>query len=210
MVTITAPDGRVLSASEVTDSIEFQSDYRQSRVTRVYRMTPSDLGVSFAAGQVYSLRVVTPSGRVVSGSTTIPVSPLPVGDASRVDTVHVERDSILVNWILSPTARAYELAISFHDGNYPSALTIYRAFADSGFVMSARSRFLSSLILRNGIVNDIAVVAVDANYYDYYRRGSDLFGGTGIINHLNGGVGVFAAIGRVNHQRVFAIFPPAP
>jgi hypothetical protein len=44
-----------------------------------------------------------------------------------------------------------------------------------------------------GFRQTVSVAAVDTNYFDYYRSGSNPFTGTGIINRLAGGIGVFGA-----------------
>ncbi|MDQ6737700.1 MAG: hypothetical protein M3Z30_08375, partial [Gemmatimonadota bacterium] len=94
MVTITGPDGRALIAREVTDSLTYQSSYRQLPVTRVYRLSLDEYGVALAEGQVYSLRVTTPRGDVVTGTTIIPVNPFPAPPAGVLDTIDPSRDSL--------------------------------------------------------------------------------------------------------------------
>ena len=44
-----------------------------------------------------------------------------------------------------------------------------------------------------GFDQELVLGAVDANFFDYYRSGSDPFTGTGLINHLEGGIGLFGA-----------------
>jgi hypothetical protein len=40
----------------------------------------------------------------------------------------------------------------------------------------------------------LAVVAVDENYFDYYHRTSDFTSATGLVMHLDGGIGVFGSV----------------
>ncbi|CAN5424361.1 hypothetical protein BH09GEM1_BH09GEM1_40330 [soil metagenome] len=208
-VTITGPDGRALVAREVTDSIAFQSTYRQTRVSRVYRLSLDEYGVILEAGQVYSLRIVTPAGQVVTGSTIIPVSRVPFPPAGILDTIDPTRDSIAVSWTPGRYARAYELNLGYSPTSF-YAQPLYRAFVDSAFVMSRLLPVPSTLQLQDGFVNNVIVLGVDANYYDYYRRGNDLLGVSGIVNHLVGGVGVFGSVGRVSQQRVWVRYPRSP
>jgi hypothetical protein len=44
-----------------------------------------------------------------------------------------------------------------------------------------------------GFRQRVSVAAVDTNYFDYYRTRNDPFTGAGIINRLDGGIGVFGA-----------------
>jgi hypothetical protein len=39
----------------------------------------------------------------------------------------------------------------------------------------------------------VTVAAVDSNFFDYYRSRNDPFTGSGIINNLDGGIGLFGA-----------------
>lgn len=207
-VTITGPDGLAMLAREVMDSMEFQSHYRQTQVNRVYRLSLDDYGRTFAAGQQYSLRVVTPSGRVITGSTIIPVSPSLLRGANALDTLNVDVDSVVIAWTRSSYATAYEVVMEYRPGGSYEPSPFYRAFADSGFVMAPTSRGrLSYQALYNDFVNEFTVLAVDANYYEFYRRGSNLLGQSGIVNHLTGGVGLFGSVGRVSWQQHFITFP---
>ncbi len=209
-VAISGPDGRALLAREVTDTLAFQSSYHQVKVNRVYRLSLDEYGVTLVEGQQYSLRVTTAAGEVVTGTTIIPVNPVPAPPAGVLDTIDPTRDSILVSWTPGKYAKAYDLTISYTGAFFIVPTLIYRTFVDSSFFLSPRSSTLSSYVLQNNFLNDIIVLGVDANYYDYYRRGTSLLGASGVVNHLTGGVGVFGSVGRVSRQRVWARYPGTP
>ena len=49
-----------------------------------------------------------------------------------------------------------------------------------------------------GFRQDMVVAAVDSNFYDYYRTNNDPFTGSGIINRISGGIGLFGAFVTLN------------
>ena len=49
-------------------------------------------------------------------------------------------------------------------------------------------------VFERRLTHQLAVIAVDENYFDYYHRTSDLFTATGLVMHLDGGVGVFGSV----------------
>ena len=51
-----------------------------------------------------------------------------------------------------------------------------------------------------GFRQDVFVGAVDSNFYDYYRTQNDPFTGAGIINRVNGGIGLFGSIVSIEHR----------
>ena len=44
------------------------------------------------------------------------------------------------------------------------------------------------------LTHQLAVIAVDENYFDYYHRTSDFTTATGLVMHLEGGIGVFGSV----------------
>jgi hypothetical protein len=53
-----------------------------------------------------------------------------------------------------------------------------------------------------GFRSTVSVAAVDGSYFDYYRSASDPFTGSGLINRMEGGVGVFGALSELYSYRV--------
>jgi hypothetical protein len=53
-----------------------------------------------------------------------------------------------------------------------------------------------------GLTHQLAVIAVDENYFDYYGRTSDLLAARGLVMHLEGGIGVFGSVVTVATQTI--------
>jgi hypothetical protein len=186
-VTITAPDGQVLSAEETRDSTRFAVRVGAPRATTVYRISLDRYGVTLLAGGTYRLDIIVPDGREITGSTTIPAETahtlVPVSQT--MDRLH---DTLSLAWARVPGARGYELFIS-------SSRTTFSVFADTAIrLLGTTESQNGDVAFVSGLTHQVVASAVDANYYDYFRRASDQITGTGVINHLHGGLGVFGSI----------------
>jgi hypothetical protein len=53
-----------------------------------------------------------------------------------------------------------------------------------------------------GFRQRVSVAAVDSNFFDYYRTRNDPFTGSGIINNLEGGIGVFGSAVNIGTRTV--------
>jgi hypothetical protein len=51
-----------------------------------------------------------------------------------------------------------------------------------------------------GFEQTLTVAAVDTNLYDYYRSRSDPFSGIGLINHVQGGLGLFGSVAVIERR----------
>jgi hypothetical protein len=49
-------------------------------------------------------------------------------------------------------------------------------------------------VFEHSLTHLLAVIAVDENYFDYYHRTIDDFSTTGLVMHLEGGIGVFGSV----------------
>ncbi len=186
-VTITAPDGRELIADEVRDSAAiFAARSYQPRVTTVYRISLDKYGVALVPGGTYRLRVRIPADKAeIMGSTVMPAI-LPAPPNSPVPVVFTRsRDTLSLSWKEVAHAQGYVVTFSS-----PAETEV--VFADSSLTLAGTAR-----VFRIGM-NSVVVSAVDVNYYDYFRRSSDVFSGSGLINHLEGGTGVFGSISRLS------------
>ena len=52
----------------------------------------------------------------------------------------------------------------------------------------------NTVAFASGRTHQLAVIAVDENYFDYYRGTSDFSTATGLVMHLDGGIGVFGSV----------------
>ena len=155
-------------------------------VTGTYIIQPP-LPLPLIGGGTYTLRIGTPLGEEVTGTTTVP------GPADLAlqppHTFFRLRDTLRMTWPRTPGAASYEVIIRLsHSGKE------YRVFADTAYTLAGTALTIAGdEIFPRGEDTDVVVSAVDANYYDYYRSQSDPFAGAA-PSHLTGAVGVFGSI----------------
>jgi hypothetical protein len=192
-VTITLPDGRSLAADEDRDSTVVGVRSGEPRVTTVYRLVLDRLGVVLTPGGTYRLRIVVPDRRVVTGATTIP-SIAPSVDPGPLSAFDMARDTLRLNWIRVPGAASYEAHVH-------SPQVDFNVFVDTSIVLTGdiRNDDGDRPFVR-GSTDQLIISAVDANYYDYYRRSADPFTGVGTISRLNGALGVFGSITEITRR----------
>jgi FtsP/CotA-like multicopper oxidase with cupredoxin domain len=195
-VTLSLPDGSTLTADELRDTVIATARFDQPRITSVYRFALAAHGVSLMPGAEYELRVVAPDGSVVSGRATIPGAPT---TSTAADTVFLERsrDTLSLSWPRVSPARRYEVVVI-------APTSTFSVFADTAVTLpgTATDEALGPPAFVPGATQQLLVSAVDQNYYDYYRRDSDFYTGTGLISHLNGGLGLFGAVTLVTARIV--------
>ncbi len=165
---------------------------------------PTDLYAHFVVtpGEQYSLRVRTTDGEVIAGATLVPQAPGTIV-AVTPRQFDRDRDSMFLGWPDVSRSTRFELRVESPSGAYLE------------FVDSLEYLVSGSLVLANatgrprvfwpGFRQVLTVSAVDANYHDYYRSGSDPFTSRGLLVHLTGGVGVFGSITRVRERTVDVI-----
>ena len=195
MVTITTPDGRTLTAIERRDTSAVSGVILREgvddpnvpfpRVTTIYDV---DAGAGLIPGGTYQLRVVAPDGRTVTGRTTIPNA---VTSAAALPTRTIDRsiDTVSLRWSRVAGARSYQVFIRSTAGSYG-------LFADTSVVLPGTMQRLDNGedVFERRLTHQLAVIAVDENYFDYYHRTSDFATATGLVMHLDGGIGVFGSV----------------
>lgn len=183
---VVTPDGLALTADEIHDSTFYPRSSSEPPVASYYRISLDKYGIALLSGSTYRLHITLPDGREVTGSTTIP------GSTPRailnLPSTFSRGESLSLAWSRVVGASGYEVSIS-------SSRTSYDAFADTSIVLPWTTESTNgSSAFAPGLAHQIVVSAVDANYYDYYRRTSDFLTGAGPITHLTGAVGVFGSI----------------
>jgi Domain of unknown function (DUF4249) len=180
VITVIAPNGTAMTATEKPPS----ADYRY--FPGLYRFVPSASGITLTQGATYTLRVRTPTGEDVTGTTTIPLvltgeTTLPPRTFFRL------QDTLRLSLPPLQGAQNYELILRVH--GQPD----YWTFTDSTVMVPGTALTIDGyMIFPLGRRVEVAVSAVDANYYDYYRTQSDPFAGPA-PSHLTGAVGVFGS-----------------
>jgi hypothetical protein len=194
IVRLTTPDGQTLLARE-------DNTFRER--SGVYRFALP--GAALERSVTYRLSVQTTNGEVVTAETSVPT-----GVAAAVAEQRLfdrSRDTVVIEWPESPGARSYFVRIETPFGP--------RSF----FTDSTRVRLTGELrnvdvdalprVFIPGFPQAVTVSAVDSNYYDWYRTHNDRLSGTGLINRVSGGIGVFGSLVRLRFQ-TFRVVAPQP
>jgi hypothetical protein len=192
VVTIATPDGRTLTAVERRDTAAVTAPFCERcffpfpKVTTIYDLDVG--GAGLIPGGTYQLRVVAPDGRTVTGRTTIP-NAVPSMAAGPTQTIDRTRDTVSLQWSRVAGARSYEVVVRSTAGSYSM-------FADTSVVLPGTMQVLGNGedVFERRLTHQLAVIAVDKNYFDYYHRTSDFFTATGLVMHLDGGIGVFGSV----------------
>ena len=194
-ITVTGPTGtfRGMEAPAIGHPI----GYKTGRY--LLTATSGQLGakIPLQPGGRYELTVKAPDGTVVTGSTVIPMA-VPFTPGSKLDAFNRDRDSLSLSWPAVRSARSYLVRIDTPFGPF-------LLFSDSTHLKlpgDLRNFFSSSLerTFIPGFRQTVELAAVDSNYYDYYRSRNDPFTGSGLINKLHGGIGLFGAAVSINSR----------
>src|SRR6185436_14405076 len=112
-------------------------------------------------------------------------------------TIDRLRDTVSLQWPRVTGARSYQVFIR-------SSKREYSIFADTSLALPGTAQDIDGepVAFVSGLTHELAVIAVDENYFDYYRRTSDPFTGAGLIMHLDGGVGVFGSAVTVARRTI--------
>ncbi len=195
IVTLTTPRGATLVARE---DFATRGD---GKGRGVYRFAlPGD---SLERGATYRLSVRTTRNEVLAAATSVPLGDAAMGPTQRVfDRV---QDTLLLEWGAAPGARSYFVRIETPFGP--------RAF----FTDSTRVRLTGELrnidvsaiprVFIPGFPQAVTVSAVDSNYFDWFRTHSNAITGTGLINRVSGGIGVFGSLVRLRFDDYHVVSP---
>jgi uncharacterized protein DUF4249 len=198
-VRLTTPAGQILIAREDNTASG------DAGGAGIYRFALP--GAALERGGTYRLLVQTTNGEVLSAETSVPDGVAAAVAEQRVfDRL---RDTVAIEWPASPGARSYFVRIETPFGP--------RSF----FTDSTRVRLTGELrnvdvdalprVFIPGFPQAVTVSAVDSNYYDWYRTHNERLSGTGLINRVNGGIGVFGALVRLRFQDLRVVAPqPEP
>jgi hypothetical protein len=142
-------------------------------------------------GARYTLTVRGTDGTVVTGSTVVPNTPV-YAQAQTITPFDRDRDTLKLDWAPVKGARTYAFRVE-------SPFGAFQLFSDTTKIAlpgSLRNFFASDLqrVFIPGFLQVMTLYAVDTNYFDYYRSRNDPFTGSGIINRLDGGIGLFGSV----------------
>ena len=202
-------DARVVLYTPAGDSAVGVEDLR-SRGTGagVYRISnsavPRDDGstldsIRIVPGATYRLRITTLTGDTITGETTLPMTP---GVAPQESNRFFNRDNdtLRLFWDPVPLAQRYLIRIESPWG----PMFLFTDALEARLPGSLRNVFQQNLpsVFLPGFRSTVSLAAVDANYFDYFRSANDPFTGTGLINKLEGAVGVFGSVTELYSYRL--------
>ena len=141
-------------------------------------------------GRRYTLDIRTADGLVVTGATLVPTFITPPLGAPLIPFSR-DRDTLRLTWNAVPNARTYGLRVE-------SPFGAFQLFVDSTKVNlpgDLRNIFATDLqrVFIPGFRQAYTIYAADTNFFDYYRSRNDPFTGSGLINRLQGGIGLFGS-----------------
>lgn len=155
-------------------------------------------------GERLRLRVETPDGGVVTGTTTVPgarsVSVRLATDSATVEgqVLELDRERDTIRIAVDPIlARAMQVEVRQRED--PDEIAVY-LFTDSLGVALPADLYnpfegdSGEAVFELGVEYTLTVAVTDSNYYDFVRSASDPFTGRGFLNRLEGGIGVFGSV----------------
>jgi hypothetical protein len=185
IVTLTTPSGTTLVAREDNTIVLGAAG------GGVYRF---DLpGSALERSGTYRLSVLTRAGERLSASTSVPGGTAALVAEPR--DFNRATDELVVEWPKTAGARSYLVRVE-------SPLGPRTFFTDETRVRlggDLRNADLDALprLFIPGFPQAVTVSAVDSNYYDWFRTHNDALSGTGLVNRVSGGLGVFGALVRL-------------
>ena len=204
-------DARVVIYNEANDSVVAVEDAIATggRGAGVYRFrnpasprespTPSLPAMAIRPGATYRLMITTPTGDTVRGTTTLPrVTSAPPSGARFFNR---DRDTLRFFWDPVPATQRYLVRVESPWG----PMFLFTEQLEARLPGSLRNVFQENFprVFLPGFQSMVSVAAIDPNYFDYYRSANDPFTGTGLINRLEGGIGVFGGLAELYSYAVF-------
>ncbi|MFL5560633.1 MAG: hypothetical protein ACJ79K_04075 [Gemmatimonadaceae bacterium] len=151
----------------------------------------------------YQLTVITTKGERLTATTSVPAGVAATFPDAR--TFDRSGDPIQLAWPIAAGARAYLVRIEtpFGPRSFFTRDTSVRLAGD------LRNADLTSLphVFIPGFPQAITVSAVDSNFYDWFRTHNDELSGTGLINRIDGGLGVFGSLVRLRFDSLQVVAP---
>lgn len=179
--------------------------YRFLNVGRgAFGQPPPPNGINITRGQQYRLVITLPDGNTVLGTTTVPFPSIqPDTVATRV--FDRERDRYEMDWPAAELTKRYAVQIQTPHGPFE----LFSAEPSISLTGDLRNFFADRFpfVFVPGFRQALQVLAVDVNYFDYYRTANDPFTGSGLLTHLDGASGVFGSAVPIRGTRVEVVAP---
>ena len=194
-VSLTTPGGATLLAREDNTVRD------DGKGGGIYRFTLP--GSTLARSGTYRLSVRTTKGEVLTAETAVPEGTPATTAQPRV--FDREREIVEIQWPATARARSYFVRIETPYGPR-SFFTDSTALRLGGALRNVNVEELPHVFIP-GFPQAVTVSAVDSNYYDWYRTHNDELAGTGVINRVTGGIGVFGSLVRLRFQELTVVAP---
>jgi hypothetical protein len=195
LVRLTTPSGQTLLARE-DNTVRLDG-----RGFGIYRF---DLpGGALERNGTYRLSVQTLPGENLAAETSVPSGV--AADTAEPRVFDRARDSVIVEWPATPGARSYFVRIETPFGPR-SFFTDGTRVRLTGELRNVDVQALPRVFIP-GFPQAVTVSAVDSNYYDWYRTHNDAVSGAGLINRVQGGLGVFGSLVRLRFQDLQVVAP---
>jgi hypothetical protein len=189
-VVVTRDDGDSLLFGEIADT------------AGVYKVSWTEALPFLQPGRVYQLRVDVPGGRVVRGRMRMPYPLVVAGLPPDGATFNRDRDTLFVQWGGGQYSKGVYIQVRPRDVSRWVRLVM---FTDSSrFVIPGRMVYplpndtLPPDVWIAGTRQTFTVAAMDTTFFGFFRSANDPFTGSGFINTIEGGLGVFGGIAPVN------------
>jgi hypothetical protein len=195
LVVLTTPSGQTLVARE---DVSTRSD---AKGAGIYRFSLD--GAALERGGSYRLSVRTTKGESLVAETAVPGGVPASAAGSRL--FDRARDTVTVRWPAAAGARSYLVRIETPFG--PRAFFTESTHVRlTGDLRNVDQRQLVRVFIP-GFPQAVTVSAVDSNFYDWYRTQNDALTGTGLINRVRGGMGVFGSLVRLHFESYRVVAP---
>ena len=160
-------------------------------------------GSALQRGATYRLVVRTTRDEILTAGTTVPAGDADtLRDAAGFDR---SRDTIALSWAEAAGARAYLVRIETPFG----PRTFFTGGTSLRLPGDLRNTDVDELphVFFPGFPQAVTVSAVDSNFYDWYRSSNNTLTGAGLINRVEGGLGLFGSIVRLHLQELRVVTP---
>ena len=203
-------NARVVLYTEAGDSaVAVEDIYTRGTGAGVYRISNSAIlreegtavldSIRIVPGGTYHLHITTPTGDTITGVTTLPLTQ-PVAPQESNRFFNRDTDTLRLFWDPVPLTQRYLIRIESPWG----PMFLFTDALEARLPGSMRNVFQENLprVFLPGFRSTVSIAAVDANYFDYFRSANDPFTGSGLINKLQGAVGVFGAVTELYSYRL--------
>jgi hypothetical protein len=195
IVTLTTPSGITLVAREDNTIVLGSSG------GGIYRFALP--GTALERSGTYRLSVLTRNGEQLGAEIVVPGGAAAMVAEPR--TFDRASDVLELEWPVTPGARSYFVRVESPYGPR-SFFTDDTHVRLSGDLRNADLDALPRVFIP-GFPQAITVSAVDSNYYDWFRTHNDALSGSGLINRVRGGLGVFGSLVRLRLLDVNVVAP---